>query len=151
MLRKRMDKSLPKSEETRTLDEIYLLGRLLDDQFRIPGTRFRFGLDGIIGLVPGVGDVLSLAVSAYIIGRASQLGLPRHVLGRMVWNTGVDFLVGAIPLFGDVFDFAHKANLKNIRLLEHHRRLPRAPRKQVFSSPLGRASDANLGRRHPSV
>lgn len=94
--------------------------RLLDQAIRVPGTRFRFGLDGIIGLVPVAGDIVTAVMSAYIINEARQLGVPRHVRYRMMVNMGVDVVLGAVPLVGDAVDFMWKANLKNLRLLEKH-------------------------------
>ncbi|MFP4303362.1 DUF4112 domain-containing protein [Rhodosalinus sp.] len=93
------------------------LGRALDAQWRVPGTGFRVGLDGLIGLIPGVGDTLAALPSAYIILRGWQLGARRRTLARMALNTGVDYVIGTIPLLGDLFDFGFKANLRNLRLL----------------------------------
>ena len=94
-----------------------VLARLMDAQFELPGTRFRFGLDALIGLVPGLGDAVTTAISAYIIAEARRLGVSRWVLARMIANVALDALVGAIPLAGDLFDAAFKANLRNLRLL----------------------------------
>lgn len=101
-------------------DDIDRLARLLDTQFRLPGTGFRFGLDGIIGLIPGVGDALSGGLGLYIIHRARQEGASFGLVARMIWNLLVDTIIGAIPLVGDLFDFAHKANAKNARMLQDH-------------------------------
>jgi hypothetical protein len=95
---------------------------LLDQAIGIPGTRWRIGLDGIVGLLfPGGGDALGAVASAALILLAARQGVPRVVVGRMVFNVGLDALVGAIPLLGDLFDFGWKANTRNLRLLEHHR------------------------------
>ncbi len=101
-----------------SLERLQALGRLLDDAFEIPGTRFRIGWDAILGLIPGVGDVITAALSIYIIAAAARLGVGRVTLARMIANVGVDMVVGAVPLAGDVFDAAWKANRKNLRLLE---------------------------------
>jgi hypothetical protein len=101
---------------------IHTLARLLDEKFRVPGTGFRFGLDSLVGLIPGLGDLSTSAVSLYLVFEARRLGLPKRVLLRMAANTGIDFVVGAIPLIGDLFDFGFKANLRNARLLERHLR-----------------------------
>jgi hypothetical protein len=102
-----------------------LLERLvfvLDQAFPIPGTSWRIGLDGIVGLLfPGGGDALGAIVSAALVFLAARQGLPRVVVARMVFNVAVDALVGAIPLLGDLFDFGWKANTRNLRLLERHR------------------------------
>jgi hypothetical protein len=96
------------------------LAVLLDDRFRIPGTRFRFGWDGIIGLLPGIGDAAGAACAAYIIAEAARLGVPRRVIFRMLANMGVDAVLGLIPLVGDLFDAGYKANRRNVDLLLRH-------------------------------
>jgi hypothetical protein len=78
------------------------MSRLLDSAFAIPGTRYRFGVDALVGLVPGLGDAVSAVFSGYIILQASRLGAPRSVVTRMIANVAVDTLVGAIPLLGDL-------------------------------------------------
>jgi hypothetical protein len=93
---------------------------LLDQAVRVPGTRWRVGLDPIIGLLPGGGDALGALLSAGVVLAAARHGVPRIVLARMVFNIGVDALIGAVPLAGDLFDFAWKANTRNLRLLEAH-------------------------------
>ena len=99
------------------LRRIRLLSHLLDDQFRVPGTTYRVGLDGLLGLIPGVGDTLGLLLSAYILFEARSLGVPTSLLLRMATNIGLDALIGAIPILGDVFDLAWKANRKNMALV----------------------------------
>jgi len=101
------------------------LETLLDEAFRIPGTQFRFGLDGIIGLVPGLGDVLAGLLSAIIPIAAWARGVPYITLVRMATNLGIGVLVGTIPLFGDIFDVAWKPNRRNYRLLQRHLDQPR--------------------------
>ncbi len=123
-----MDRSLPTigtAPEVRTLDPRSLerlrrLGHLLDNSFRVPGTNLRFGLDAIIGLVPGVGDLAGGALSLYIIVEAARLGVPRPLLARMGYNVAVDVLVGAVPVLGDLFDAGFKANLRNLALVQQH-------------------------------
>jgi Domain of unknown function (DUF4112) len=99
------------------LKRVRLLSRLLDEQFRIPGTAYRVGLDGLLGMIPGVGDAAGALLSAYILYEAIRLGAPKTVLLRMVANIGIDTVVGAIPVMGDIFDIAWKANKKNAALL----------------------------------
>jgi len=99
------------------LKRVRLLSRLLDEQFRIPGTTQRIGLDGLLGLIPGVGDAAGALLSTYILYEAIRLGTPTSVLLRMVANIGIDTVVGAIPVAGDIFDIAWKANKKNAVLL----------------------------------
>jgi hypothetical protein len=98
---------------------------LLDEAFRVPGTGIRFGVDGIVGLIPGVGDVIAGVLSLVIPVAAWMRGVPYVTLVRMLVNLGVGVLVGSIPLFGDIFLIAWKANRRNYRLLQLHVREPR--------------------------
>jgi hypothetical protein len=100
------------------LKRIRLLSRVLDAQWSIPGTRYRVGLDGLVGLIPGVGDAAGALLSTYILYEAMRLGAPRTVLLRMAANIGIETVVGAIPVVGDLFDVAWKANMKNVALLQ---------------------------------
>ncbi|MBI3653429.1 MAG: DUF4112 domain-containing protein [Acidobacteria bacterium] len=94
------------------------IGFVLDQIFRIPGTEIRFGLDPIIGfLLPVAGDSISALISVYLVLRSIQYGLPKIVIGRMVFNVAFDYLIGSIPLVGDFLDFAFQANKKNVALL----------------------------------
>lgn len=94
------------------------LARLLDSAVAIPGTNVRFGLDALIGLVPGLGDVAGAAMSAYLVLLGSRQGISRAVLARMIGNVAVDAMGGSIPLIGDLFDVGWKANTRNLQLLE---------------------------------
>ncbi len=94
------------------------LAWLLDAQFLLPGTRFRFGINGLLGLAPGAGDVVVGLVSLYIVNEARQLGAPPALLARMLANIGIEVLGGAVPVIGDMFDMAFKANLRNLALLD---------------------------------
>lgn len=96
------------------------LARLLDSQFRIPGTRVRFGVESILGLVPGVGDATGLALSSMVIVQAVRLGARGSTVVRMVLNVALDAVVGSVPILGSVFDFAFKANNRNVALLQRH-------------------------------
>lgn len=98
---------------------------LLDEAFRVPFTRFRFGIDGIIGLVPGLGDVLAGLLSLIIPIAAWTRGVPYITLVRMALNLGIGVLVGTIPILGDAFDIAWKPNRRNYRLLQRHLGEPR--------------------------
>jgi hypothetical protein len=91
--------------------------RLMDSEFAIPGTPFRVGLDGIVGLVPGVGDVATTALASYVFAEALGLKVRKRTIARMLVNTGIDLVFGAVPLVGDLFDFAFKSNAKNARLV----------------------------------
>jgi hypothetical protein len=99
----------------------------MDARFRIPGTELRFGLDGLLGLLPGVGDSVTALPAAYIIMRARAIGSPPDIQARMVGNVLLDLLIGALPLVGDLFDFGFKANRRNVRLLHEHFRVEQAP------------------------
>lgn len=99
------------------LHRVRWLGYLLDEQFRIPGTGYRIGLDGLLGLLPGIGDTVGALLSIYVLFEAIQIGVPRTTLLRMVANVALDTVVGAVPVLGDVFDVAWKANKKNVALL----------------------------------
>jgi uncharacterized protein DUF4112 len=112
----------------RQIERLRSLSRLLDSAFVIPGTRYRFGLDALIGLVPGLGDAISAVFSGYIILQASRLGAPKSVVNRMIANVAIDTAVGWVPVLGDLFDVAWKSNLKNMALLENHVRQPAAAR-----------------------
>jgi hypothetical protein len=103
------------------------LVRFLDDGFQVPGTRFRIGCDGVIGLVaPLAGDMVAAAAALSLFSVALQRGAPRAVLARMAINVALDALIGAIPLLGDAFDFGFKSNRRNLRLLQRVQEQPRA-------------------------
>ena len=110
------------------LERLRTVSRLLDSAFVIPGTRYRFGFDALIGLVPGLGDGASAIFSGYIILQASRLGAPKSVVTRMIGNVALDTLVGWVPVLGDLFDVAWKSNLRNMALLETHLQQPAAAR-----------------------
>jgi len=93
------------------------LASLLDTAILIPGTNVRFGLDAVIGLVPGIGDAITTVLSLYIVKEARALGAPRHVILRMLGNVALDGVVGAVPLAGDLFDVMWRANRRNMKLL----------------------------------
>jgi hypothetical protein len=104
---------------------ITLVANLMDSAFLIPGLNRRVGLDAVLGLVPGVGDALSAAISSYIIWEARQLGLPRWKIARMIGNVAVDTAIGAIPFAGDVFDVVFKSNQRNLRIIHEHLGTPK--------------------------
>jgi len=101
------------------------IATLLDEAFRVPGTNMRFGIDGIIGLVPGLGDVIAGILSLVIPFAAWVRGVPYITILRMTVNIGIEVLVGTVPLFGDLFDIAWKANRRNYNLLQRHLVQPR--------------------------
>jgi Domain of unknown function (DUF4112) len=106
-----------------------LLTHVLDQAFRVPGTSWRFGLDALIGLVPGFGDALTALAGLYGLLVARRLGAPASIQLRMLWNLAVDTMVGAIPLVGDLFDFAFKAHVRNRVLLERWLLAPHVTRR----------------------
>lgn len=103
-----------------SLRSLERLTSLMDERFQIPGTRYRFGLDGLLGLIPGVGDTATGLVGLYIIYQARQHGAPASLLARMAGNVAIDTVVGSIPLLGDLFDFGFKAHRRNLKLLHRH-------------------------------
>jgi hypothetical protein len=103
------------------------VSHLLDSAFQLPGLPYRFGLDPIIGLVPGIGDLVSPLFTIGLLWQAHDLGLPRVVQLRMIGNVAIDAIVGAVPLLGDLFDFAWKSNDMNMALLETHASEERSP------------------------
>jgi len=107
-----------------TDENLDLLAHVLDDCFRIPGTQIRFGIDGLIGLVPFLGDILAGLASCIIVIAAWFRGVPYVTLARMVVNLALDVLIGTIPVLGDAFDIAWKANRRNYKLLTRHLRQP---------------------------
>jgi len=100
------------------LDRLRALSHLLDNAIQIPGTDYRFGIDPILGLLPAGGDVVGTVLSAYLIIEAARLRMPSNVILRMAFNVVLEMIVGAVPVLGDMFDFAWKANARNLRLLE---------------------------------
>lgn len=101
----------------RARTRVHRLARLMDSSIRLPGG-FRIGVDGLIGLVPVVGDLAAAGAAFYIVAQAARAGVPPPVLARMVLNIALDAVVGAVPVIGDVFDVAFKANLRNARLMD---------------------------------
>ena len=102
------------------LESLDRLSRLLDIAFAVPGTNIRFGIEAILRLVPGIGDFAASALSCWVLYEAYRLGVPKHLFGRMVANVVVEGLAGAVPIAGDLFDVAWRANRRNVRLLREH-------------------------------
>jgi hypothetical protein len=111
------------------LERLRRLGYLLDNSIPIPGTNFRIGLESIVGLVPGVGDLVGGGFSIFLILEAAKMGAPASLLARMGWNLLVDVVVGAVPFLGDLFDAGFKANLRNLALLDRHLQSPARSRR----------------------
>lgn len=124
---------------------IEAIARLMDDMFLIPGTNVRVGLDAIIGIVPVVGDLISQAISSYLIWEARQLGVSRFTMGRMIANTAIDTVVGLVPFAGDAFDVAFRANKKNVALLKAHLAKHGHVRRTEGSGPVIEATARRVG------
>lgn len=105
------------------------LSYLLDNSIRVPGTNARFGADALIGLVPGFGDAAGALMSAYIVLQAARLGAPASSLVRMLLNVGIEALFGAVPVLGDLFDAAFKANARNVAILRGELERPGSTRR----------------------
>lgn len=118
----------PDSALPRDLVTLRRFAFLMDEAFAIPGTRIRVGLDAVLGLIPGVGDVIGAVLSSWIIAGALRHRVPARVIVRMVLNVVIDLVFGAVPVAGDVFDFLYEENMKNMRLLEKYRDRRRPPR-----------------------
>ena len=106
--------------DQRGLELLRRWARIFDSAFRVPGTQIRFGIDPILGLVPGIGDLASPVLSLFMIWQGARLGVPKIVLARMVLNALIDAIAGVVPFAGDLFDFGWKATAWNLALLEKH-------------------------------
>ena len=102
------------------LGKLRRVSKLLDNAITIPGTKISFGLDPILGLLPGGGDTITGGISAYIVVEAARMGIPREIVYQMVGNILIDSFAGTVPVVGDLFDLGWKSNVKNIELLEKH-------------------------------
>ena len=111
------------------LHRLRSLAHILDNAIPIPGTPYRIGIDPIVGLLPGGGDLVMAAFSVYIVWESARLGLPRSTVTRMVSNLVFDTVIGSVPVAGDLFDVTWKANSKNVRLLEAHLDSPQHQKK----------------------
>ncbi len=125
------------------LERLEKLATRMDALFRVPGTRIRVGLDSLFGLIPGVGDVATLAPAGYVLHRARQMGAPKPMLARMAANAGIDAVIGTIPLIGDLFDVGFKGNLRNVALLRQHL-------ESLPDTPVAPGED-QLGSHHPTL
>ena len=124
--------------------DIELLAWLLDNSIPIPGTGRRIGLDAVIGLVPGLGDVLSGSLGLLVVLRGVQRGLPSIVVARMLANVGLDFVIGSIPIIGDAFDLWYKSNARNVALLRNYALNPRASTAGQWAFFIGLLAAAGL-------
>lgn len=127
--------SLSSAEDARWT-EVRRLADLLDTRFRIPGTRQTFGLDAILGIIPGAGDLAGLVASAVVVTQAVRLGARGWMLASMLLNMALDATVGTVPVAGTVFDVVYKANTRTVRLLEQHLEDPATARARARRSVL---------------
>lgn len=100
------------------LARLEALSKLLDVAFILPGTNIRYGIDGLIGLIPVVGDIITTAISLWLVREARALGAPWHITARMLGNVALDGVVGLVPIAGDAFDVIFRANVRNVRMLK---------------------------------
>jgi hypothetical protein len=114
----------------RALDKLRLVTRLMDQAFGIPGTKWRFGLDALFGLVPGLGDIVGAIVAVYALHVARRLRAPGEVQLHMLTNIALDATVGTIPILGDLFDFAYKAQTRNLALIDDWLKTPQDARRR---------------------
>lgn len=119
------------------LEPLRRLARQLESRFGIPGTPIRFGLDALIGLIPGAGDALTALTGSYALFLGARIGAPPAVLLRMLANLGIDAVLGTIPLLGDVFDVGWRATTRNLRLLEHYVADPHQTHRQSRFALIG--------------
>lgn len=127
------------------LERLERLARRMDSAYRLPGTRIRFGWDSILGLVPGVGDTLALLPAAYIFREAHRMGVPKSVLAQMGVNSGIDWVIGSVPLIGDIFDVGWKSKLRNVALLRLHLEA------EAARAPGNDAIEGRLSSHHPDL
>lgn len=109
-----------KIQQLKNLRRIRKIAKLLDTAIGIPGTKFRIGLDPILGLLPGGGDLITAGISAYMIYLATRFGLEKSEISKMVKNVALETAVGFVPIAGDIFDAYFKANIRNLEILENH-------------------------------
>jgi hypothetical protein len=114
----------------RSLDNLRVVTRLMDQAFGIPGTKWRFGLDALFGLVPGLGDIVGAVVAVYALHVARRLRAPGEVQLHMLTNIALDATVGTIPILGDLFDFAYKAQTRNLALIDDWLKTPQDARRR---------------------
>ncbi|MEA5449097.1 DUF4112 domain-containing protein [Leptolyngbya sp. CCNP1308] len=124
------------ASQLRNLTRIRRISRLMDTAFKIPVLGIKIGWDPVLGLIPGLGDLVATAISAYVIVLAARFGLPRGILTQMIFNIGLEAVVGTVPLVGDLFDAFYKSNVRNLKLLEAH--------LQCESTALEEADSLNL-------
>ena len=108
------------SKQNSAITHVESMAKWMDSKFTIPGTNIKFGFDALIGLVPGAGDFATLAISGYMITILARNGASGFVVARMALNIVIDALLGSVPILGDIFDVAFKANIRNMKLMQEH-------------------------------
>lgn len=116
---------MQKTDKEKSRKKLERLARYLDSLIKVPGFNARFGLDGLIGLIPGFGDTIGALISSVVISEAGRLGAPKVLLLKMALNIAIDALAGTVPVLGDLFDFVWKANQRNVHLLDSYLANPR--------------------------
>lgn len=124
---------MQRTEKEKSRKKLERLAWYLDNSLRVPGFNARFGIDGLIGLIPGVGDTIGALISSVVISEAGRMGAPKVLLLKMAFNIALDALVGTVPVLGDLFDFIWKANQRNVHLLNSYLD---SPRETVVASRL---------------
>jgi hypothetical protein len=114
-------------ELKKTHEQLDQLAWLLDNAFRVPGTKWRFGLEALLGMVPGAGDIISGLLGLFLLLRAFQFKIPKIVIARMLLNSLLDLTIGAVPFLGDAFDFIYKSNTRNMKLFHEYAGEPLRP------------------------
>lgn len=116
---------MQKTDKEKSRKKLERLAWYLDSSIKVPGFNARFGLDGLIGLIPGFGDTIGALISSVVISEAARLGAPKVLLLKMAFNVALDALAGMVPVLGDLFDFVWKANQRNVYLLDSYLANPR--------------------------
>ncbi len=111
---------MDKIQQLKKLKKIRKIAKLLDTAIGIPGTKIRFGLEPILGLIPGGGDLITASISAYTIYLATSFGLEKSEVFKMIKNVAIDTAIGSVPIVGDIFDVYFKSNIRNLEILENH-------------------------------
>lgn len=136
IVRKPVEANSFSSKDLGGVGHLQLLAKMMDSAFEIPGMKVRFGLDAILGLIPGFGDFATSFVSLYILQEAHRRGVSRLTLARMGGNILVDWLFGSVPVLGDAFDVFWKSNQKNVAILLEHEAKPVSTRERTIGDRL---------------
>lgn len=127
---------MDKIQQLKNLKRIRKIANILDSAIGIPGTKFRIGLDPILGLIPGGGDLIAAVISAYMIYLAARFGLESSEIFKMIKNVAIETAIGSVPIAGDIFDAYFKANIRNLEILEKHIKKTESDNKVAESKSL---------------